>query len=254
VPSTYDAIEAAFAERRDRAPALGDAYREALDHVTRGAALAAIEATLAEAGHVLAHVIDQAAPPVEPAYHNRHHMAEATLAMAMLCREAMAQGLLSRRDALVGIVAMVGHDMHHDGSCAAPGVMEARSRQAVENIMATAGVVAPLVHATGSVIAATDPTRLQANRLRAQRDTGGEAILPMLANEADVFASVLPSLGPRLSILLAEEWRAAGRSDLLPAGVTAARSIFLRAYPPFSPAAQALGLEDARAASLAAAG
>ena len=71
-------------------------------------------------------------------------------------------------------------------------------------------------------------------------------ILNNLANEADVFGSLLPSLGPILGAALAEEWRPLGNPALAAVASAKGRLGFLRAYPVLSAAAVAIGLQAAR--------
>ncbi len=188
----------------------------------------------------------------EPAYHNRHHAAEATLAMGWLCRAARDLELISDVQAALGVVAMVGHDMDHDGSTAGGGVLEARSWAAVRPLAAEAGLGGATLAALGDIILATDPALVAINaaRVRGEAPAGplgaGQDVLRVLANEADVFASMLPRLGPCLSRLLAEEWRPSGNPALLRVGTAAGRCAFLRAYPAMSGPAVSLGLEASR--------
>jgi hypothetical protein len=78
-------------------------------------------------------------------------------------------------------------------------------------------------------------------------------LLRALANEADVFASLLPRLGWKLADLLAEEWRASGHAARASqvVGFTG-RLSFLRVYSRFTDAATRLGCAALQAAQLAA--
>ena len=252
----FDDLEAALLQRRNTTADVGGAFDAAWAVVGGRCGL---PSGLHEAGERLAAVV-QARPgtAAEPAYHNRHHAAEATLAMGWLCRAALDLGLLSETEAAIGIVAMVGHDLDHDGSTLGGGVLEARAWAAVHPVAAAAGLSPATLAALGDVILGTDPALVAINAARVRGDApagpagAGHDLLRMLANEADVFASMLPRLGPALSLLLAEEWRPSGNAALLRVGTAAGRCAFLQAYPAMSDPAIALGLEAARGRCLAA--
>jgi len=249
-----DGVEAGFIVRRRAPPDLPGAFAIAF------AWLAASHPALARAGQRTAAAMDAAATggatPPEPAYHNRHHAAEATLAMGLLCRHGVTQGCIDARHAAIGIAAMVGHDMGHDGSQTRGGVLERRSRDAAAALAAAAGVLPADLALLGDVILGTDPDQVAGNAARhAGRLPPGplgpaQDALRVLANEADVCASLLPTLGPRLGLLLAQEWGADTPAGRL-ARTATGRLAFLRAYPcPAFPAmsgpARTLGLDAAR--------
>ncbi len=178
----------------------------------------------------------------EPAYHNRHHVAEAVVAMEMLCRTACDLGLLERRLADLGVLAMLGHDLGHDGSLAVPGTLEQRAAAGVAAL--AAGLDASERAVLHHVILATDPTTVPVNLSRARCvDATPLDRLTALANEADVLASLLPVLGLTLAELLATEWRP--HDPARAAGVVsfAGRSQFLGVYASPTPAGQCLGLQ-----------
>lgn len=258
--NVIEGMEAGLIARRRVPPDLPGAFATAF------AWLAASQPALARAGQATAAAMDAAAAdpatPPEPAYHNRHHAAEATLAMGLLCRHAVKQGCVGVRQAAIGIAAMVGHDMGHDGSQTRGGVLERRSRDAATALAAAAGVLPADLTALGDVILGTDPDRVAGNAARhAGRLPPGQFgpaqdALCVLANEADVCASLLPTLGPCLGLLLAQEWGADTSAGLL-ARTATGRLAFLRGYPcPAFPAmsgpARALGLDAARRRGIAA--
>ncbi len=118
---TLSAIADRFMALRTRPPDLAGAA---------AAAFAAVAGTdrspdlplLRAAGAKLAEEIDKAAGDAaakgrgEPPYHNRYHFAETVLAMGWLCSLAREQRLVSAPLATLGVIAMIGHDWHHDGS------------------------------------------------------------------------------------------------------------------------------------------
>ena len=153
---------------------------------------------------------------------------------------------------------MLGHDMLHDGSAGRDGALEARSSAAATALASSAGVDGPALAIVADVILATYPALVGDNAARtAGRLPPGPLgrshdLLRTLANEADVCASLLPRLGPSLGEALACEWRPLNDPGLLAAGTHAGRLLFLRSFPALSRPAARLGLEDARAACLAA--
>ena len=192
---------------------------------------------------------DHAGRVPEPAYHNRHHFAEAVVAMGTLCRIACAENLLSQRLADLGLLAMVGHDLGHDGSLALPGVLESRAAEAV---LALAEALGPadreiLAH----VIRHTDATTVPSNLARA-RAPGATALdhLTALANEADVLASLLPGLGLELSELLAAEWQPHDAARAAAACSFGGRVQFLTVYASPTGPGRTLGLEGCIAGQL----
>jgi hypothetical protein len=182
-------------------------------------------------------------------YHNLRHFAEATLAMARLCAEAQRMELISRRDAARGVVAMLGHDMDHDGLAEAPGVLEAQSAMKSASICRAAGVTAEDAAVIAYLIEGTSPAMEADNAARAaQRLPPGPFgsqcdLLSAMANEADIMASLLPATGVAMGEALAEEMVQAGGSAAI--ATFTARLAFLRRRTLYTPAAAALGLPAA---------
>jgi predicted metal-dependent HD superfamily phosphohydrolase len=179
----------------------------------------------------------------EPAYHNRHHVAEAVLAMDLLCRTACELGLLPQRVADLGTLAMIGHDLGHDGSLAPPGLLEARAAAAVATL---ASALDPSERAVlTDLIMATDPTTVPDNLARARSaDATPLDHLTALANEADVLASLLPGLGLTLADLLAAEWRPHDPERAASVTSFVGRRQFLSVYADPTEAGRCLGLQD----------
>jgi hypothetical protein len=232
-------VEARFVAQRRQPPDIAAALAEALGSAGSG------EPALAAAGRAMALAAAQPGLP----YHNRHHVAESVLAMGWLAGVARALGLLERRLAVLGVVAMAGHDLGHDGSPASGGRLEAQAA-AADAAAAAAGVAARDRAVLRAVILATDPEQVAGNIAR----TGGMAPpgplgpevdrLCALANEADVFASLLPELGWELADALAVEQ--AGQVSPDPSSCTG-RLAFLRRYHCFSPAAARLAMPSLQA-------
>lgn len=239
--------ESLLAERRSRPADMRGALRHALVTAT-GAPLRAtgtIRAALALGEAVERH--GASFPPGrEPAYHGRHHQAEAVLAMGWLAGAARRLGLIDRAQAERAVTAMAAHDLLHDGSVPRDrGVLERRSAAAAADIAAGAGMAADAIAELQRIVIATTWPWMPSEA----------PDLPcLLAREADLFGSCLPELGPRLGRLLAIELAAAGQDDAHLVAGHAARIALLRAMPPPSAAADALGLAGTRAAQVAAYG
>lgn len=186
-------------------------------------------------------------PGAEPAYHDRHHQAEATLAMGWLCGLAVRMGLLAPEDALLGVAGMVAHDLGHPGDRGdPPGALETESARRAGSIAREAGVLPSWCEALAALIRATaDPPPAAAADL---------PLLHRLAREADRFGSTLPHLGLTLSRALARERLAGGNAAGAAVGTHRGRLAFLQALPEPSAPGRALGLALARAAQLAAYG
>lgn len=75
----------------------------------------------------------------EPAYHGRHHQAEATIAMGWLAGAAQRLGQMRREDAVLCVAAMAAHDLGHPGRDDGPrGTLEVRSADLGSRIAAAA--------------------------------------------------------------------------------------------------------------------
>jgi hypothetical protein len=166
----------------------------------------------------------------EPAYHDCQHQAEATRVAGWLAHDLCARGLIDRAAAARCVLAMMAHDLLHDGSCTGPpGALEARSAAAAE-AMATGLDPAARAEIT-RLILLTNPLA------PAPADLAGR-----LVREADLFASLTPDLGWRLSSAFAAELQAAGHPGADAVLRFAGRLAILRAIQDFTPAAIALGL------------
>ena len=256
------AIERRFLVMRRAPPDLAGAMRCAFAHVMASDALDARAdpepdlrlPLLFEAGLAIAAEVDQEAMRAievgqgELAYHNRYHFSEATLAMGWLCAIARARGAITLHQAVLGVVAMVGHDIGHDGSWQQTGELEALSAGAVAAIAASVGVGLEDQTALRGVVLATALNTVRENKIRAaERERAGhrqfgEDALHLIASEADVLTSLMPGLGCRLGHALAAEWAGnPGTPPLDPASFTG-RVAFLRLHDYLSDASIELGL------------
>lgn len=233
--------EARLIARRNGAPDPAGAVREALAMVFDGAApgdLAGAAQRIAAA--VEAHAATFAAD-AEPDYHDSHHQAEATLAAGWLATEAAQHhGLIAPRGAALCVVAMAGHDLLHDGRVGGPPAwLEQRSAAA----------------ATGLCEALPEADRAEIARLILATDAGAPPprdLAARLMREADLFASLTPCLGWRLSAALAREWARAGDPAAGRVATHRGRFALLSFLPPMTPAAVSLGLEAVRSLQLGA--
>lgn len=233
-------IEAVFIERRTR------------PHGVQTACAVALKAIGADAGPELRAGLDDVAGfaaqiVARPAYHDQYHFAEATMVMGWLCASARAAGLLDADSAACGVIAMAGHDLLHDGSVGTDGALEARAAAAVDQLLGAAGVDARARQRVGRIILATDPRQASGNAAALEvTPYDPDALLAVLANEADLAASLMPTLGPRLGALLATEWRNAGAAGAAAVETHAGRLAFLRNVAELSRWGNAIGLATAR--------
>ncbi|WP_149541099.1 hypothetical protein [Siccirubricoccus phaeus] len=230
--------EAQLIARRAAPPEPAAAVAEGL-----AAACGEVPAGFAAAGQAIAAAVaahGASFPPGgEPAYHDRHHQAEAMLCAGWLAREARRAALLDTRQAGLCVLAMAGHDLLHEGLAAPQGALEQRSAAAADRLAAT---LAPPDRA--------ELTRLILETIPEAPPAGDLAAA--LVREADLFGSLTPCLGWRLSRALAREMAQAGIPGAARIATHAGRLAFLAAAPGMSPPAVALGLDAARQAQLAA--
>lgn len=180
----------------------------------------------------------------EPPYHDRHHQAEATIAMGWLAGAARRLGLFDGAQAELAVAAMAAHDLLHDGKVHGErGVLERRSAAAAAEIATAQGLAPARIEQLRRVVLATTWP---------WEEESGLDLPCRLAREADLFGSALPRLGPRLSRLLAVELAMAGQPS--PEGIAshAARVALLRLMSPASGPARVLGLDEVRSAQIAA--
>jgi len=237
--------EAFLLRRRSGKPEMDAAVTQALQEATGspGPSPCAARTGAAIAAAVEAH--GAGFPPgEEPAYHGRHHQAEATLAMGWLTGAARRLGLLTPDEAALGVVAMAGHDLLHDGRVyATRGVLEQRSAEAVAALAAAEGLDAARIGTLRRIILATTWPW--------ENDEATD-LLCHLAREADLFGSSLPTLGPLLSQKLAHEFAVCGLVGAEGVASHAARVGLMRMMGPATVPAQALGLDALRTVQLAA--
>ena len=262
--SGMHAIERGFRQMRRMPPDLTGALRYAFAHVMAACPNDRLDyhhstadlriPLLLQAGLAVAAAVDAdaarriAARHTELAYHNRYHFCEATLAMGWLCAVAHRRGTISLHQAVLGIVAMVGHDYGHDGTWDQTGALEELAANAVAAIAASVGVGSDDRSALRGIVLATALPAVRANKARAAaleragHCQSGAAAMHLMASEADVLTSLMPGLGCRLGHALAAEWAInPGTPPLDPASFTG-RVTFLGLHDYLSDAATELGL------------
>jgi hypothetical protein len=249
------AVERRFLRMRQGPPNLRDAMGRAFAYVGANVTDSDIRlGRLFQAGMAVAAAVDtevagaRAAGEQELAYHNRHHFAEATLAMGWLCATARERGAISLHQAVLGVIAMVGHDFRHDGSWKQTGALEKIAADGVVALAAEAGVDDEDQLGLHAIILATAMPAVRANKIRAEEldrlgfaQSGLDAVC-LMASEADVLTSLMPGLGCRLGYALAAEWAAQPGTPPMDPSSFGGRVAFLRLHDYLSDAAVELGL------------
>lgn len=248
-PANLKALETRFLALRQAAPDLWAAFTDAMAMVTGPESDARLIARLHQAGQTLAETMTaHAAATPELPYHNRHHTAEATLAVGWLCAIAQQQGLITPDQAALAVTAMLGHDIDHDGLSVTGGVLEADAAAKTVAACRAAGVSetdCTLVDfiIRGTEFALTGDNQARAAGTRPPGPLGRTAdLLRVIANEADVLASLLPRLGFHIGEALAAERRRAHDPAANSIPTFSGRLAFLAHYPWFSPPSQQVGL------------
>jgi hypothetical protein len=196
----------------------------------------------AAAGRITAALEHEASTGIEPPYHSRYHVAESVLAMDLLSREAIRLRLIDEDLASLGILAMIGHDLGHDGTL--PDTTRLEQYAAAEVAVLTTDLGPAACDILRRVILATAPAHVPHNlALSRAAHPAPLDTLCALANEADVLASLLPELGWDLGDLLAEEWRVHDAVRAAIARSFTGRQSFMLLYASPSPAACSLGLD-----------
>lgn len=187
------------------------------------------------------------------AYHNRTHAAEAVAAAGLLVGVEFQGHPCQREAALVLLTAMVAHDLGHQGWVPdlPAGAMEAFSAEQATAAWAAYGhprawqVAADRVRC---LILGTEFTRAPAeNAARAAANPENWlARLAVLANDADIFVSVLPQVGVERGQQLVEELRQSGHPTPDAIGSPSGRLGFLKHVALRSSASQSLDADALR--------
>ena len=187
----------------------------------------------------------------EPAYHSRLHIADTIVGLTTLL---LAQRSCNKLDLqkqlhleLTAMLAMLGHDLLHDGSVNTyPEELERRSIRFLRPILSEHNVFKSDIKIIEQIILMTDPMNVPKHHEHVRQsifDIKNVDCLGLLLQEADILASSINGIAEVRTMLLAKEWshRYPSRSSNLvtPEG----RLNFLTSYAQFSsPACQILGI------------
>jgi hypothetical protein len=177
----------------------------------------------------------------ELAYHNREHVKDALVALKLLADAA--PNALAAEDLHLTILAMVGHDLGHDGlPNRSPRQLEIRSWQMICSLIDLSTLGHQRLRRLRTIILMTDPKDYPRLAQRSRPSVLSTQIA--LAVDADLFASLLPSRGFLLGARLADEQIRAGLPQAKSLASLNGRAGFLKFAPLLSEAIQSLGMQD----------
>ncbi len=173
-------------------------------------------------------------------YHNRDHVRDVLVALKLLVEAC--PNILSAEDLQLTVLAMVGHDLGHDGlPNRTPRELEIQSWEMVRDLLEPLRLPRQALRRVRSTILMTDPKDY--HRLAKRRRNSALSIQIGLAVDADLFASLLPSRGFMLGARLAEEQVRAGLPQAKALATLQGRSGFLKYVPLLSDAIRSLGMQ-----------
>jgi hypothetical protein len=177
----------------------------------------------------------------ELAYHNREHVKDVLVALKLLADTAPIA--LAAEDLHLTILAMVGHDLGHDGlPNRSPRQLELQSSQMVCSLLDRSTLGHQRCRRLRTIILMTDPKDYPRLAQRSRRSVLSTQIA--LAVDADLFTSLLPSRGFLLGARLAEEQVHAGLPQAISLATLQGRAGFLKFAPLLSNAIRSLGMQD----------
>jgi hypothetical protein len=181
-------------------------------------------------------------------YHNRQHVHDVLRALSLLFE--VTGPIITAQDRYVLVLAMVAHDLGHEGL---PNQfarqLERQSWALIEEILSSFALGRGQRWMARAVILCTDP---QFYPQLMSRDRSGRLMQAIcLAVDADLFASLLPSYGFERGARLGAEQMAAGIAAAKGFKSLAGRAMFLKSVPLLSDAVQNLGMARLVAAQLA---
>lgn len=188
------------------------------------------------------------------AYHNRTHAAETLVAARWLINHQYGNDcLLEREQGLRLLTAMSAHDLDYEciDHQAPMGTAEAHSAGLLAkafDILDPNDDFTAVKNELVAVILGTEPVHGPTqNSLALQENPGSLSVqLRVLANEADVLASILMETGLERGARLAREWKDRGQPLADQVASVEGRRHFLLAQPLASQAAEAMGLRQVR--------
>lgn len=177
----------------------------------------------------------------ELAYHNRDHIKDVLVSLKLLTDAA--PNFLPEEDLHLIILAMLGHDLGHDGlPNRSPRQLEIQSSELVCSLLDSSVLGHQRSRRLRTIILMTDPKDYPKLAQRSRRSVLSTQI--GLAVDADLFASLLPARGFQLGARLAEEQVRAGLTEAKSLASLQGRLGFLRFAPLLSLATQSLGMRD----------
>lgn len=195
----------------------------------------------------------------EPAYHNRLHIADTLVCMTHLLlalRDQDAPGSGDVHAQTLCLAVMTGHDfMHPGGSNAFPAQLERMAVQALEPLMASAGLDEDDRMTLTHCILMSDPLCVKSSHASARQkpfDLRDRTWMTVLVQEADILASTLPETQQSLTQSLSTEWQPTNPQAAAQLLQPQSRILFLEHAALFSsPAAERLGLARIKARQVA---
>lgn len=172
----------------------------------------------------------------ELSYHNRDHISDVLLA---LCFLFLNSPNLPREDQLIGLVAMAGHDLGHQGKT---NQELSLSQEVLTADLIDKNALSALLPRTRqrikNLIIGTDPSLVEQNHVAFRKNaSNNDLLLQVLLNEADIAVSVLTPFGMQMTANLLNERGVLHSTDAL---VSATFSAFRSKVLFSSPAAIAL--------------
>ena len=196
---------------------------------------------------------------LEPAYHNRLHMADTLVSLTLLLKVqrqlASATSPTTRRHEWLALLAMLAHDLLHDGSVNQyPTQLESRSAKALKPLMQQHGMSRQDQRVVEHLILKTDPQCVR----QTHAEVAGRPFvledmdcLAVLVQEADIVASTLAVTGTDLTRSLAQEWESDQPAMAKTLLTVEGRLRFLEYGALFSsPASLWMGIQQARQAQI----
>lgn len=149
---------------------------------------------------------------LEPAYHNRLHVADVLASGAMLLRqqrrlENKAAGWLDDCESTC-LLALLVHDVGHDGRInQTPWENEKNSAAIFRHRLAQIGMDTSLIDTIEALVMLTEPAEAVAlHRSQGHARAGSLEWMGLIVTEADILASALPCPGDALTEALSIEW------------------------------------------------
>ena len=187
----------------------------------------------------------------EPAYHSRLHIADTIVGLTALLLAQRSFNELDLRKQLhlemTAMVAMLGHDLLHDGSVNTyPEELERKSIDFLRPYLNEHGIAKRDIKIIDQLILMTDPMSVPEHHQLARQsifDVKNVDCLGLLVQEADILASCVNGIAKVRTMLLAKEWRHQYPSRSSHLLTSEGRLKFLTSFAQFSsPASRIMGI------------